>query len=332
MRGQKTCDFETTKTPMWSLRKITELTAGAGEILLARWLFLAVFDSTAITYFSRLSAIIGETYQGKRSRNERGPRMYPPEVIRALKDALKSIYWYKDDLRLFLSAVELPAGLVARQGWHDPQEYKVRIVGKVLDELVASGEEGLGPMRRLIQAVLEMPNFDHLRDLDNGAAKVQGARRSGEVLRELVSRHDESFSKRETERGTVGNKIMEAVKRRNDELERLARRFTELVGTTDPQARGFLFESFLHDMFAAYDLNPRGSFKITGEQIDGAFEFEGTQFLVEARWEKKRQSAHPLIPFLRRSNESLRIRSDYSLRLRATPKRAWLHSAAVDPQ
>jgi hypothetical protein len=134
--------------------------------------------------------------------------MYPPEVIRALKDALKSIYWHKDDLWLFLSAVELPAGLVARQGWHDPQEYKVRIVGKVLDELVASGEEGLGPMRRLIQAVLEIPNFDHLRDLDNGAAKVQGARRSVEVLRELVSRHDESFGKRVTERGTVGNKIM----------------------------------------------------------------------------------------------------------------------------
>jgi hypothetical protein len=231
--------------------------------------------------------------------------MYPPEVITALKDALRSIYWYKDDLRLFLSAVELPTGLVARQGWHDPQEYKVRIVGKVLDELVASGEEGLGPMRRLIKAVLEIPNFNHLRDLDDGAAKVQGARRNVETLRELVSRHDESFSKSVTERGNVGNKIMEAVKRRNDDLERLTRRFNELVGTTDPQARGFLFESFLHDMFAAYDLNPRGSFKITGEQIDGAFEFEGTQFLVEARWEKKRQSAPSLDSFSKKVERKL---------------------------
>jgi hypothetical protein len=58
-------------------------------------------------------------------------------------------------------------------------------------------------------------------------------------------------------------------------------------------------------MFAAYDLNSRGSFKIAGEQIDGAFEFEGTQFLVEARWEKKRQSAPSLDSFSKKVERKL---------------------------
>jgi hypothetical protein len=231
--------------------------------------------------------------------------MYPPEVIGALKDAIKSVYWYKDDLRLFLIAVDLPKGLVARQGWHDSQEYKVRIVGKILDELIESGEDGLGPIRRLIQSVLNIPNFDHLRNLDDGAGKVQAARRSVEALRVLVSRHDETFRKRGIDRNSADNKIVDSIKRRNDELERLSQRFTELVGSSDPQARGFLFESFLHDLFAAHDLNPRGSFKITGEQIDGAFEFEGTQFLLEAKWEKKLQSASPLDSFARKVERKL---------------------------
>jgi hypothetical protein len=52
---------------MWSLRlrKITELTAGLAKSFWHAWLFLAVFDSAAITYCSRLSAIIGETYKEK---------------------------------------------------------------------------------------------------------------------------------------------------------------------------------------------------------------------------------------------------------------------------
>ncbi len=58
--------------------------------------------------------------------------MYPPEVIGALKESLKSVYWYKDDLRRFLQTAGVPDRIVAKQGWHDSQEYKVRIVSNVL--------------------------------------------------------------------------------------------------------------------------------------------------------------------------------------------------------
>jgi hypothetical protein len=33
------------------------------------------------------------------------------------------------------------------------------------------------------------------------------------------------------------------------------------------------------------NLDPKASFKITGEQIDGAFTFEGIDYLLEARWQ-----------------------------------------------
>jgi len=80
---------------------------------------------------------------------------------------------------------------------------------------------------------------------------------------------------------------------------------TVLKQTDDPQDRGRQFEGFLQDMFGGYDLNPRGSFKIIGEQIDGAFELEGTQFLLKARWQKERQGAAALDSFPKKVERKL---------------------------
>ena len=231
--------------------------------------------------------------------------MYPPEVVRALQEALRNAYWYKNDLRLFLLAAEVPAAIVSKQGWYDDKEYKVRIVGKILDELLALGQEGLGPLRRLIQALLDIPNFDHLRQLEDGPAKVQAARTSIEQLRELVLRHDEDFRQTTEERVQRASNVEQAVKRRNDDIQRLQSQFLELAKMGDHQARGLLLETFLQGLFTAHDLDPRGSFRIAGEQIDGAFEIEGTQFLLEAKWVKGPLGAAPLDSFSRKVERKL---------------------------
>jgi hypothetical protein len=37
-------------------------------------------------------------------------------------------------------------------------------------------------------------------------------------------------------------------------------------------------------LFELFDLDPRASFKVTGEQIDGAFTFDSTDYLFEGKW------------------------------------------------
>jgi hypothetical protein len=231
--------------------------------------------------------------------------MYPPEVIQALKEALRNIYWYKGDLRLFFKACDIPDDIIVRQAWDDPKEYKIRIVGALLDELISMGEAGLGPIRRLIRGVLEIQSFDHLRILEDGPTKVSEARKSVEALRALALAHDETLRKETIGREDQQYKVAEALKRRNQEIERLRSRFFELVAEASPQRRGILFQEFLYDLFSAHDLNPRGSFKIVGEQIDGAFEFEGTQFLLEAKWEKNPIGAAPIDSFTRKVERKL---------------------------
>ncbi len=54
----------------------------------------------------------------------------------------------------------------------------------------------------------------------------------------------------------------------------------------EKQKRGYELEKFLYDLFMLYDLEPKGSFRNTGEQIDGAFTFQGTDYLLEAKWSR----------------------------------------------
>ena len=63
----------------------------------------------------------------------------------------------------------------------------------------------------------------------------------------------------------------------------LAARLLE-VSTMDPQARGYAFETFLKDVFDAYGMSPRASFRLKGEQIDGSFVLGDQTYLLEARW------------------------------------------------
>lgn len=56
------------------------------------------------------------------------------------------------------------------------------------------------------------------------------------------------------------------------------------VTELEPQPRGYEFERFLKDLFDAYGLSARASFRLVGEQIDGSFEAGGEVYLLEAKW------------------------------------------------
>ncbi len=80
-----------------------------------------------------------------------------------------------------------------------------------------------------------------------------------------------------------------------DDIEKLRVEFLSLFAIPDAQKRGLSFEPFLNRFFLLHGLDPRGSFRIAGEQIDGSFEWQGNTFLVEARWRSKPANAADLL-------------------------------------
>jgi hypothetical protein len=73
--------------------------------------------------------------------------------------------------------------------------------------------------------------------------------------------------------------------------------FFKLSVENNPQKRGYMFEKFLNELFLAFDLDPKKSFKIVGEQIDGSFTFDSQDYLLEAKWQKAPIQAGDLFDF-----------------------------------
>lgn len=81
-----------------------------------------------------------------------------------------------------------------------------------------------------------------------------------------------------------------------DVTDRLLSRLLSMSNQT-PQIRGFEFEKFLSDLFNAYHLAPRGSFRLVGEQIDGSFEHAAHTVLLEAKWQAAKIGQTDLLSF-----------------------------------
>jgi hypothetical protein len=79
-----------------------------------------------------------------------------------------------------------------------------------------------------------------------------------------------------------------------ESLDSLKQEFFRLVSTENRQQRGFTLEKVLKGLFDLFDLDPKASFRIIGEQIDGAFSFEGTDYLLEAKWQQDPVAAKDL--------------------------------------
>ena len=63
------------------------------------------------------------------------------------------------------------------------------------------------------------------------------------------------------------------------------------------QKRGYALEKIIYEAMKRDGLNPRSSYKIDGEQIDGSFILGDRVYLLEAKWHKKEMSASNMYEF-----------------------------------
>jgi len=81
-----------------------------------------------------------------------------------------------------------------------------------------------------------------------------------------------------------------------ENIERLKKDLIQLT-SLKPQERGFAFEKFLNQLFSVYNLDPRSSFRMVGEQIDGSFQIGSDVYLLEAKWHDKPTDQADLLVF-----------------------------------
>jgi hypothetical protein len=98
----------------------------------------------------------------------------------------------------------------------------------------------------------------------------------------------EAEADRQRQNARSTERVREAERaKRQAERDGLRDRFVGLMAEANAQRRGYLLETFLNDLFEHEGLDPRGSFKLIGEQIDGSFAWRGRTALMEAKWTKE---------------------------------------------
>lgn len=209
-----------------------------------------------------------------------------PVAINALSEALTSIYWYKGELRSFLTNTLSDSSILSRFDWND---YKRNIVSSLVTFLAKHQDNYKNDLLKLMTEVCKMTDFSHLEKLEDGKSKAKAAKQSVEALRKQVAGHQdivEELKKQEQRRQTSFEKTLQ-IKDVQKRLDEIKAEFFQLVSSNDTQARGYKLEKIIKELFVLFDLDPKASFRIAGEQIDGAFTFEGNDFLFEGKWQKE---------------------------------------------
>lgn len=206
-----------------------------------------------------------------------------PQAIFALQEALSVIYWKKDDLQQFIKlTIDNPA-IISTINWTIT---KREIVKELLNRMTNRLDIYESDLLNLVMAVTDFNDFENLKYWDDDGSKTKKAKEAVYNLRSFskgfiqITKEQEEAKLRKTKAEQNTKKVLSL----ENELIQLKNEFNKIAINTNFQQRGFQFEKFLYNLFLLFDLEPKGSFKIHGEQIDGAFTFQNTDYLLEAKW------------------------------------------------
>ncbi|MDR7300413.1 restriction endonuclease [Haloactinomyces albus] len=212
-------------------------------------------------------------------------RRISASAYQALRDALPVIVWYKRSFRQYLTTAlrdhpELLYGV-------DFDLSKREVADEVVGRLMRTEDSYQSATLKLMLEVANTSSFHELQHLEDGEYWVKKAQTAVTQLKDQTRVYEELIMERErvaAER-TEHAKHAELQRKFAGDLADLNSDFYSLSGKNEqPQERGRQFEVFLNRLFDLFDLQPRLSYVVNWEQIDGAFSFDTDDYIVEAKW------------------------------------------------
>lgn len=217
----------------------------------------------------------------------------PLDIRELLHDAILALFWPKAKILEFLSSVGC-AGAITQQLARQTEDLsRHQMVVEAFSKLNAQPDRGHATYQAMIDRLVNWSHFDRywfetVPKLDRAEAEASLDRLRGSIEKRNRSTKDN--------RKTASS--MREKDSRSADLAALQLAFAKLYGDQiKPQARGYLFERFLKELFDRQSIKMGEPFRINGEQIDGTFKFEGENYIVEAKWQDALTSTGDLYKF-----------------------------------
>lgn len=207
-----------------------------------------------------------------------------PHAYNALADALTLVYWNKPHFERYVRAMlSSHTELLARL---DFGRTKRETSGLLVDLLRANEARYLDITVALMLNLADMDRFPNLEQQVDAADMVAKAGAAVAELRRWTEKQRETIQEHEAHAAGIAASTAKArdTRRFTEDHDALKQRFFQMHAATDPHQRGRDFESFINELFALYDMEPRASYVMDHEQIDGSFIFNTDHYVVEAKW------------------------------------------------
>lgn len=212
-----------------------------------------------------------------------------------IEDALSECFNYHSALDNFLTrsgvssrALKLARSAATGRIKKSNREYerapKRYVVQELLAIITTDRSEGDRMIASIVSGLIN-GNFPEATPVAKEAIEALGLKRANDTSERERQRKEEQ-AKKEAAKNTAENIKTEALLSRQAKRDKFRDRFLGLMNEGNAQERGYLLEIFLNDFFEFENLDPRSSFKLLGEQIDGSFSWQTKTCLVEAKWVK----------------------------------------------
>jgi hypothetical protein len=237
-------------------------------------------------------------------------------AYQALRDALPVITWNKRAFESFLRDAlrgrpEVLAGL-------DFSGASKRETADALINRLAANETVYQAttidLMMDVAAMTRFANIEQIVEPDNRALRLKDAHDAVGRLRIVVApyRAEGETNARSVAAREAHSAKQAGIKQFSDELRVLRDQYLEFHGSTDPHQRGKVFEVLLTDLCVLFDMEPRLSYNLPYEQIDGSLSFDTDDYIVEARWRKEPTDRGDLTSSNRKSSARAATHSAYS--------------------
>ena len=203
----------------------------------------------------------------------------------ALAEALATYHWYKRQFETMVRGLfsHAPDALAAVT-FSEPK----RIATDQLVRALRLNERRYQNV--VIDALVALSEFDsefsHLAHLNDGHIRIADAKAAHRAVRSVIECSELAASREAVQREAAETAARESTRQLHESrLSQLREQFLRMQQSSDrPQRRGKELEGFLNTLFELWDLNPRASYSIQHEQLDGAFTFRTDDYIIEARW------------------------------------------------
>ncbi len=224
---------------------------------------------------------------------------FPKDIMDCMKGCILSIFWPKKGIVDFFQK----SGCTQRELMPESEYrdlHRVEIIERVFSNLEKRNDLGIGQFRSMLKRLTEWDYFDpyyfkKINKLDEVEVK-----RNIMHLKQLQEIRDHKI-KQERQRQEEMEKKRKNINISTKELKDI---FLNLFNGRDQdekeinsQKRGYLFEELLRKLFLNEGIEVTESFKIVGEQIDGAIKYDGEHYIIEAKWHDKWSASDDLYQF-----------------------------------